>query len=61
LNQNKDQSDRVLLLFNNCQRSQAVANAQRMHQLLSGMGNELEVVEPFASGQEESEQRLLFD
>jgi hypothetical protein len=32
-----------------------------MHQLLSGMGDGLEVVEPFASSQPRGEQRLLFD
>lgn len=61
LNQNKDHTDRVLLLFNNCQRSQAVANAQRMHQLLSGMGDGVEVIQPFVGSLQDSEQRLLFD
>ena len=61
LNQNQDRSDRVLLLFNNCQRSQAAANAQRMRQLLSRMGAEVEVVQPFAAAQAGSQQRLLFE
>jgi uncharacterized protein YecE (DUF72 family) len=61
LNQNQNRSDRVLLLFNNCQRSQAAANAQRMRQLLSRMGAGMEVVEPFAAAQAGSQQRLLFE
>jgi uncharacterized protein YecE (DUF72 family) len=61
LNGNRNPSDRVLLLFNNCQRSQAVANAQRMRELLSKMGGSMEVIEPFAAPQPASQQRLLFD
>jgi uncharacterized protein YecE (DUF72 family) len=60
LSRNEQRSDRVLLLFNNCQRSQAVANAQRMRELLSRMGPGMEAVEPFAAPPE-SRQRLLFD
>jgi uncharacterized protein YecE (DUF72 family) len=61
LQQNKQRSDRVLLLFNNCQRSQAAANAQRMRQLLSRMDTGMQVIEPFAASQPGSQQRLLFD
>lgn len=53
-------ADRVLLLFNNCQRSQAAANAQRMRELLERMGPPFEVVAPFASPPAE-QQRLLFE
>jgi uncharacterized protein YecE (DUF72 family) len=53
--------DRVLLLFNNCQRSQAAANAQRMRELLSRMGAGMEVVPPFAAPESGNQQRLLFD
>jgi uncharacterized protein YecE (DUF72 family) len=61
LSENENRSDRVLLLFNNCQRSQAVANAQRMRELLSKMDSTMEVIEPFAAPQPSSKQRLLFD
>jgi uncharacterized protein YecE (DUF72 family) len=61
LSRNDKPSDRVLLLFNNCQRSQAVANAQRMRQLLSRMGTGMDVVEPYAAPEPGSQQRLLFD
>ena len=54
-------SEKVLLLFNNCQRSQAVANAQRMRELLSRMGPEMEIIAPFASAREQPQQRLLFE
>lgn len=55
-----DRTERVLLLFNNCQRSQAVANAQRMRELLTRLTPEFEVVPPFAAPQP-VRQRLLFD
>jgi uncharacterized protein YecE (DUF72 family) len=45
-----------LLLFNNCQRAQAAANARRMRELLTRLAPELEVVEPPAV-----RERLLFD
>src|SRR5207249_3899910 len=47
LSRTADRTDRVLLLFNNCQRSQAVANAQRMRELLVRLAPEFEVVAPF--------------
>ena len=53
-------ADRVLLLFNNCQRSQAAANARRMQKLLSQAGPEIEVVQPFGSPAV-AEQRQLFE
>jgi uncharacterized protein YecE (DUF72 family) len=53
------QAERVLLLFNNCQRSQAAANAQRMRELLRRKSGGLEIVEPFAAP--EAQQRLLFE
>jgi uncharacterized protein YecE (DUF72 family) len=61
LSRNENPWDRVLLLFNNCQRSQAVANAQRMRDLLSKLDAGIELVEPFAAPKPGSEQRLLFD
>jgi uncharacterized protein YecE (DUF72 family) len=61
LRQAADQTDRALLLFNNCQRSQAAANAQRMRELLRRLAPELTVVEPFAAGAPQVRQRSLFD
>jgi uncharacterized protein YecE (DUF72 family) len=60
LRRNENPSDRVLLLFNNCKRSQAAVNAQRMHELVSRMAG-MEVIGPFASPQTENQQRQLFD
>ena len=48
--------ERTLLLFNNCQRSQAARNARRMRELLAKLAPELEVIEPFAAAE-----RSLFD
>ncbi len=56
-----DGGQRILLLFNNCQRSQAAANAQRMRKLLSRLAPGIEVVAPFGPPPEEAQQRLLFD
>jgi uncharacterized protein YecE (DUF72 family) len=53
-------SERVFLLFNNCKRSQAAANAQRMRELLERMAPEMELVVPFASPRQEPRQQLLF-
>jgi uncharacterized protein YecE (DUF72 family) len=55
-----DRTDRVLLLFNNCQRSQAAENARRMRELLARLAPEHQVVGPFAPAVEGT-QRLLFD
>src|SRR5205807_2467718 len=41
-------SEKVFLLFNNCQRSQAAANAQRMRELLVKIEPEIDVIAPFA-------------
>ena len=57
----RSESDKVLLLFNNCKRGQAAVNAQRMRELLAHMAPELKVVAPFAAPVQVSEQRLLFD
>jgi uncharacterized protein YecE (DUF72 family) len=54
-------ADRVLLLFNNCQRAQAAANAERMRELLVRLAPELSVVEPFIASRGEPEQRFLFE
>ncbi len=61
LMQTADGGQRVLLLFNNCQRTQAAANAQRMRELMSRLAPAIEVVEPFASPSQGVQQRLLFD
>lgn len=53
-------SERALVLFNNCQRSQAAANARRMEALLQGDPT-LAVVEPAAPTAPVPEQRLLFE
>jgi uncharacterized protein YecE (DUF72 family) len=52
-------SERALLLFNNCHRSQAVQNAQRLQELLAQLQGKLESVPPPAAPA--AEQRLLFD
>jgi uncharacterized protein YecE (DUF72 family) len=54
-------TDRIMLLFNNCKRSQAAANAQRMRELLEKLAPEMSIVAPFASPQPSVKQRLLFD
>jgi uncharacterized protein YecE (DUF72 family) len=51
--------DKVFLLFNNCQRSQAAANAQRMKELLAARAPEVETVLPFAAAA--PRQQLLFE
>ena len=61
LRRNESRSDRVLLLFNNCQRSQAAGNAHRMRELLSRMATRMEIVEPFAGPPSGSQQRPLCD
>lgn len=55
------QADRVLLLFNNCQRGQAAANAQRMRELLARLEPSWTVIPPFAEPEAASQQRLLFE
>jgi uncharacterized protein YecE (DUF72 family) len=51
----------ALLLFNNCHRAQAAANAQRLRELLEKHAPELPVVHPFAAPSDEPRQRLLFE
>jgi uncharacterized protein YecE (DUF72 family) len=51
----------ALLLFNNCHRAQAAANAQRMRELLEKYAPELPVIQPFAPPSDEPRQRLLFE
>jgi uncharacterized protein YecE (DUF72 family) len=53
------EADRALLLFNNCRRSQAAANAERVRQLLIGLAPQLQVVPPLVSPT--SRQRALFE
>ena len=55
-----DRTQRVLLLFNNCQRSQAVENARRMRELLQRLAPGFDVVTPFAAPQPSVRQRSLF-
>jgi uncharacterized protein YecE (DUF72 family) len=45
---NEPFTDRVLLLFNNCQRSQAALNARRMRELFLSRGTNVNVIAPFA-------------
>jgi uncharacterized protein YecE (DUF72 family) len=54
-------ANHALLLFNNCHRAQAAANAQRMRELLEKYAPELPLVQPFAPPADEPRQRLLFD
>ena len=55
-----DRTERALLLFNNCHRAQAAANARRMRELLGRLAPGLTVVEP-AAAPPEVRQRSLFD
>jgi uncharacterized protein YecE (DUF72 family) len=61
LNRHAGRTDRAMLLFNNCRRSQAAENAQRIAELLERLAPQLTVVQPFAIPRSESQQRLLFD
>jgi len=61
LSANPQATDRVLLLFNNCQRSHAAANAARMRELLSRFRPGAEIVAPFAAPDTSGRQGLLFD
>ncbi len=61
LRANPNPTDSVLLLFNNCQRSQAAANAKRMQELLEKIDSGMEVVQPFAKPQAGAQQRLFFE
>jgi len=51
----------ALVLFNNCHRAQAAANAQRLRELLEKYATELPVIQPFAAPPDEPRQRLLFE
>jgi uncharacterized protein YecE (DUF72 family) len=51
----------ALLLFNNCHRALAAANAQRMRELLDKYAPELPVVKPFGPSADEPRQQLLFE
>jgi uncharacterized protein YecE (DUF72 family) len=51
----------ALLLFNNCHRAQAAANAQRLRELLEKFAPELPIVAPFAPSVDSPRQRLLFE
>lgn len=55
------QVSQALLLFNNCHRGQAAANAQRMRELMRRLAPDLEVVAPFDAGEPPPRQRSLFD
>lgn len=54
-------AEQALLLFNNCHRAQAAANANRMRELLARMAPELQVVEADPAPEPSPQQRLLFD
>jgi uncharacterized protein YecE (DUF72 family) len=51
----------ALVLFNNCHRAQAAANAQRLRELLERYAPELLLVQPFTAASDEPQQRLLFE
>jgi uncharacterized protein YecE (DUF72 family) len=51
----------ALVLFNNCHRAQAAANAQRLRELLEHYAPELTLVQPFTAPSDEPQQRLLFE
>jgi uncharacterized protein YecE (DUF72 family) len=55
-----DQADRALLLFNNCRRSQAAENAERVRQLLDQFAPVLEGVPAFRPRSEGPQQGELF-
>ncbi len=54
-------TERALVLFNNCHRSQAVENAERMRELLGRLAPELTVIAPFDERPPEPRQRMLFE
>jgi uncharacterized protein YecE (DUF72 family) len=60
LQSQSDKSDRAMLLFNNCQRSHAVVNAQRMRELIVRQAPDLHLVEP-PPAPAEPQQPLLFE
>jgi uncharacterized protein YecE (DUF72 family) len=51
----------ALVLFNNCHRAQAAANAQRLRELLEKYAPDLMVVQPFEAPSDEPQQKLLFE
>jgi uncharacterized protein YecE (DUF72 family) len=51
----------ALVLFNNCHRAQAAANAERLRELLEKFAPELPVVTPFAPRADGPRQRSLFE
>ena len=56
-----DQASEAMVLFNNCQRSQAADNARRMYQLLERFADRFTVVSPFAAAEEPApRQQSLF-
>jgi uncharacterized protein YecE (DUF72 family) len=59
IQKNANLVDRVLLLFNNCHKSQAAANARRMRELLDSQP--VQVVGPFAKPATASRQLNLFE
>jgi uncharacterized protein YecE (DUF72 family) len=52
-------TEEAVLFLNNCHRGQAVANAQRLRELMIGEG--LDVVEPFGRSEPPPRQRSLFE
>ena len=53
-------ADRALLLFNNCRRGQAAANAERIRQLIHELNLPFQVIPPFARPPDQPRQRDLF-
>jgi uncharacterized protein YecE (DUF72 family) len=61
LRQAAPRTEQAMLLFNNCHRGHAGANARRMRELLARLPPPVRVVEPFPAPEPGSQQRSLFD
>lgn len=48
-----EQADRALVLFNNCRRAQAIANAKRLQALLAHLDHHFHIVPPFPSTEQQ--------
>jgi uncharacterized protein YecE (DUF72 family) len=59
MNAAQEHTEEVLLLFNNCYRGQAIANAQRMRELIAEQSPQAQIVPPSAGSH--PSQRTLFD
>jgi uncharacterized protein YecE (DUF72 family) len=59
MNKAQEHTEDVLVLFNNCYRGQAIANARRMRELIAERTPQLPIVPPVA--EKLPQQRSLFD